>query len=172
MVPIFGATAVIALVAFSVWFLLLEGPAPSHRRRLMPRFLSYYRQFDELSPEEISQSLRERREEELRREVATQPELDLSGAAWHGPPHAEIINAATFALRRAVNAYPDAAPLRAALATAHDVEPDARSSSATVRASCCGPPCAPSRGATCSSPGRAGARCRAWSARRARGRSR
>jgi hypothetical protein len=29
MVRIFGATAVIALVAFSVWFLLLEGPAPS-----------------------------------------------------------------------------------------------------------------------------------------------
>ena len=74
MVPIFGATAVIALVVFSVWFLLLEGPAPSHRRRLMRRFLSYYRQFDELSPEEISQSLRERREEERRREVATQPD--------------------------------------------------------------------------------------------------
>jgi hypothetical protein len=29
MVRIFGATAVIALVAFSVWFLLLEGPAPT-----------------------------------------------------------------------------------------------------------------------------------------------
>ena len=29
MVRIFGATAVIALIAFSVWFLLLEGPAPS-----------------------------------------------------------------------------------------------------------------------------------------------
>ena len=29
MVRIFAATAVIALIAFSVWFLLLEGPAPS-----------------------------------------------------------------------------------------------------------------------------------------------
>jgi hypothetical protein len=29
MVRIFGATAVVALIAFSVWFLLLEGPAPS-----------------------------------------------------------------------------------------------------------------------------------------------
>jgi hypothetical protein len=29
MVRIFGATAVIALAAFCVWFLLLEGPAPS-----------------------------------------------------------------------------------------------------------------------------------------------
>jgi hypothetical protein len=29
MVAIFGATAVVALVAFCVWFLLLEGPAPS-----------------------------------------------------------------------------------------------------------------------------------------------
>lgn len=29
MVRIFGATAVLALIAFSVWFLLLQGPAPS-----------------------------------------------------------------------------------------------------------------------------------------------
>ena len=27
--PIFGATAIVALVAFSVWFLLIKGPAPS-----------------------------------------------------------------------------------------------------------------------------------------------
>jgi histidinol-phosphate aminotransferase len=87
------------------------------------RFLDYYRQFEELSPEEVSLELRERRDEERRRSPAERPPLDLSGAAWHGPPHPEAINAATFALRRAVNAYPDptAAPLRAALAGVHDV---------------------------------------------------
>ncbi len=87
----------------------------------MRRFLDYYRQFDPLTPEEISRELRAQRD--ASREVAARPELDLSGAAWHEPPHPEIVNAATFALRRAVNAYPDAGPLRAALAAAHGVEP-------------------------------------------------
>ncbi|MDA0165765.1 pyridoxal phosphate-dependent aminotransferase [Solirubrobacter ginsenosidimutans] len=89
----------------------------------MKRLFGYYRQFDELSPEEISQELLARRDEELRRHPATTPPLDLSGAAWHGPPHPEAINAATFALRRAVNAYPDSAPLRAAIAASHDIDP-------------------------------------------------
>ncbi|HET6547635.1 MAG TPA: pyridoxal phosphate-dependent aminotransferase [Solirubrobacter sp.] len=87
----------------------------------MRRFLGYYRQFDELSPDEISSELRARREAERRRELAQHPLLDLSGAAWHGPPHPEVVNAATFALRRAVNAYPDASPLREAIAAAHGV---------------------------------------------------
>jgi histidinol-phosphate aminotransferase len=89
----------------------------------MRRLFGYYRQFDELSPEEVSRELLERRDEERRRHPATQPPLDLSGAAWPGPPHPEAINAATFALRRAVNAYPDAAPLRAAIAARHDIDP-------------------------------------------------
>jgi histidinol-phosphate/aromatic aminotransferase/cobyric acid decarboxylase-like protein len=87
-------------------------------------FLDYYRQFQELPHEEVSRQLRTRRD--TRRALAEQPPLDLSGAAWHEPPHPEIVNAATFALRRAVNAYPDptAAPLRAALARAHGVAPE------------------------------------------------
>jgi len=89
----------------------------------MRRLLRYYRQFDELSPEEVSRDLLERRDEERRRHPLGLPPLDLSGAAWHGPPHAEVINAATFALRRAVNAYPDAARLRAAIAAAHGIDP-------------------------------------------------
>jgi histidinol-phosphate aminotransferase len=88
----------------------------------MRRFLSYYRQFDELSPDEVSRELRERRDEERRRHPAQQPPLDLSGAAWHQPPHPEVVNAATFALRRAVNDYPDVAPLRAAIAASHGIE--------------------------------------------------
>jgi len=89
----------------------------------MRRFLSYYRQFEELSPDEVSRELRERRDEERRRHPAQQPPLDLSGAAWHQPPHPEVVNAATFALRRAVNEYPDAGPLQAAIAAAHDIAP-------------------------------------------------
>jgi histidinol-phosphate/aromatic aminotransferase/cobyric acid decarboxylase-like protein len=83
------------------------------------RLFGYYRQFEELSPDEISRELRARRGTE----PAEQPRLDLSGAAWHGPPHAEVVNAATFALRRAVNAYPDDTALRTAIAASHDISP-------------------------------------------------
>ena len=92
----------------------------------MRRFLGYYRQFEELSPEEVSRELRERRDEEKRAGARPRRRRWTSPrAAWHEPPHAEIVNAATFALRRAVNAYPDAgaAALRAALAARHGVEP-------------------------------------------------
>ena len=91
----------------------------------MRRFFDYYRQFEELAPDEVSAELRARRDEEKARSLAELPGLDLTSAAWHEPPHAEVVNAATFALRRAVNAYPDpgAEALREALAAAHGVEP-------------------------------------------------
>jgi histidinol-phosphate/aromatic aminotransferase/cobyric acid decarboxylase-like protein len=73
------------------------------------RLLDYYRQFQELDPAEISRELRERRREQRARELVTVGELDLSRTAWHEPPHPEAVNAATFALRRALNAYPDPA---------------------------------------------------------------
>jgi histidinol-phosphate/aromatic aminotransferase/cobyric acid decarboxylase-like protein len=85
---------------------------------------NYYRQFTEMTPEEVSRELRARRDEERSREVVEQPALDLSGAAWHGPPHPEIVNAATFALRRAVNAYPDDSALREAIGRARGVSAD------------------------------------------------
>ena len=90
----------------------------------MKRFLDYYRQFEELAPEEVSRALRQRRDEEKARSLTELPALDLFTPAWHEPPHPEIVNAATFALRRAVNAYPDAgAPgLSEALAERHGVE--------------------------------------------------
>ena len=89
------------------------------------RFREYYRQFEEMSPEEVSRELRARREAEKRRALGRIDPLDLSGSAWHEPPHPEAVNAATFALRRALNAYPDgsATPLREALAERHGVEP-------------------------------------------------
>lgn len=75
----------------------------------MKRLLDYYRQFQELDPAEFSRELRERRREQRARELVTVGELDLSHTAWHEPPHPEAVNAATFALRRALNAYPDPA---------------------------------------------------------------
>ncbi|HTE62178.1 MAG TPA: aminotransferase class I/II-fold pyridoxal phosphate-dependent enzyme [Solirubrobacteraceae bacterium] len=89
----------------------------------MARFRDYYRQFEEMAPEEISQELLALRDERRRRALSRIDSIDLSGTEWHEPPHPDAINAATFALRRAVNHYPDAAagPLRAALAERHGV---------------------------------------------------
>jgi histidinol-phosphate aminotransferase len=88
------------------------------------KLLDYYRQFEELSPEEISRGLIEKRHAERAQALTEVPPLDLSTPAWHEPPDAEAINAATYALRRAVNAYPDPAPLHEALAARHGVEKD------------------------------------------------
>jgi histidinol-phosphate aminotransferase len=90
-------------------------------RRLFDR----YRQFSELPPEEVSRELRERRDEQRAREVVFVPELDLARTAWHEPPHPEAVNAATFALRRRMNAYPDpgAREVRELAAERHGVSP-------------------------------------------------
>jgi histidinol-phosphate aminotransferase len=85
------------------------------------RLRDYYRQFEELSPEEISLELRERRDAERASALTEVQPLDLRTSAWHEPPHAEAINAATYALRRAINAYPDDRELREALAARHGV---------------------------------------------------
>jgi len=92
----------------------------------MRRFRDYYRRFEEMPPEEVSRELRARRDEERRRALSRVDPLDLSGTAWHEPPHPDAVNAATFALRRALNVYPDAsaAPLRAALAERHGIAPE------------------------------------------------
>jgi histidinol-phosphate aminotransferase len=73
------------------------------------RLFGRYRQFQALPPGEVSRELRKRRDEERAREVVLVPELDLARTAWHEPPHPEAVNAATFALRRRMNAYPDPA---------------------------------------------------------------
>ncbi len=90
----------------------------------MPLF-DHYRQFQELPPEDVSRELRARRDEARAREVVFVPELDLARTAWHEPPHAEAVNAATFALRRRMNAYPDpgAREVRELAAARHGVAP-------------------------------------------------
>jgi histidinol-phosphate aminotransferase len=84
-------------------------------------FRDYYRQFEEMRPEEISAELLALRDERRRRALSRIDPLDLSGTGWHEPPHPDAVNAATFALRRALNTYPDrsAGALRAALAERH-----------------------------------------------------
>ena len=54
----------------------------------------------------LARAVEQRRDEERAQALTETPPLDLDSPAWHEPPHAEIVNAATFALRRAVNAYP------------------------------------------------------------------
>jgi histidinol-phosphate/aromatic aminotransferase/cobyric acid decarboxylase-like protein len=90
-------------------------------RRLFDR----YRQYQALPPEEVSRELRERRDEERARELVFVPELDLARTAWHEPPHPEAVNAATFALRRRMNAYPDpgAREVRELAAARHGLRP-------------------------------------------------
>jgi histidinol-phosphate aminotransferase len=89
------------------------------------RLFDHYRQYQELAPEDVSRGLRERRDEERAREVVFVPELDLARTAWHEPPHPEAVNAATFALRRRMNAYPDpgAREVRELAAARHGVSP-------------------------------------------------
>jgi histidinol-phosphate/aromatic aminotransferase/cobyric acid decarboxylase-like protein len=86
------------------------------------RLRDYYRQFEELSQEEVTRGLIERRHAERAQALSEVTPLDLASPAWHQPPDAEAVNAATYALRRAVNAYPDAAPLREAIAARHGVD--------------------------------------------------
>jgi histidinol-phosphate aminotransferase len=87
------------------------------------RLRDYYRQFEELSQEEISRELRERRDADRARALAEVPPLDLASASWHEPPDAEAVNAATYALRRRLNAYPDDTPLREAVAERYGLAP-------------------------------------------------
>ena len=139
---------------------------------MIRRLRDYYRQFEELSPEEISRGLREQRDAERASALAEVPPLDLASPAWHEPPDPEAVNAATYALRRAVNTYPDDSPLRDAIAARHDVRAD-QSPRGMGRGSCSMPRSGRSAAAGGSrSPGRAGGRCHDSSTRPAASRSR
>jgi histidinol-phosphate/aromatic aminotransferase/cobyric acid decarboxylase-like protein len=91
----------------------------SRRRRLT----DYYRQFEALSPEENAERLIAKRRAEQAGQLELTPDLDLATTAWHEPPDPEIVNAATFALRRRLNRYPElgAGPAVRAIAAHHGV---------------------------------------------------
>ncbi len=88
--------------------------------------LDYYRQFAGMTEEEVTAQLREQAEEHRRRALARIEELDLSRTTWHELPHPDVVNAATFAARGALNVAPDptAEELRRELGRRNGVEPD------------------------------------------------
>jgi len=88
--------------------------------------LDYYKQFESLTDEEVSEELRARAEERRRRALARIDALDLSKTTWHEFPHPDVVAAVTFAIRRGINRAPDADAheLRHELAMRLGVEPD------------------------------------------------
>ena len=89
-------------------------------------FRDYYRQFEDLDPDELNRALRVRRHEERRRALERIPDLDLSGTEWPDLPDSEIVNAAIARARGRVNGYPDrhASGVRRLLAERHGVAPE------------------------------------------------
>jgi histidinol-phosphate aminotransferase len=85
--------------------------------------LDYYRQFDDVDEEEFNRGLRERRAREKALALEKVPVLDLSRTEWPDFPDSEVVNAAVYAARGAVNGYPDrfAAPVRSLLSERHGV---------------------------------------------------
>ena len=86
--------------------------------------LDYYKQFDDMSEEEISARLMEKRDAERAKALAHIPTIDLSGTEWPEFPNSEVMNASIYVARGRINGYPDrhAERLRRSLATRHDVE--------------------------------------------------
>jgi histidinol-phosphate aminotransferase len=86
-------------------------------------FRDYYRQFEELSPEEVSAQLKEVAAERHREALAIVEALDLSQTTWGEYPHHNVVNAIIYAARRGLHRYLDrhATALRSELAHRHDV---------------------------------------------------
>jgi histidinol-phosphate aminotransferase len=83
----------------------------------------YYKQFEELSPEEASAQLRERADERRKSALARVEALNLSATTWPEYPHSYVVNAITFAARRGLHRYLDrsSSELRSELAHRHDI---------------------------------------------------
>ena len=88
--------------------------------------LDYYRQFEDVDPEEARQALRARRTREKRLALEEVPDVDLSGTEWPEFPNSEVVNASIYTARGRVNGYPDrdARSIRRVLAQTHRVEPE------------------------------------------------
>ena len=88
--------------------------------------LDYYRQFEDMSEEEVNRALRERRAREKALALEQVPVCDLSRTEWPDFPDAEVMNASIFAARGGVNGYPDrhAGTARRMLAERHGVQPE------------------------------------------------
>ncbi|HEV2075372.1 MAG TPA: aminotransferase class I/II-fold pyridoxal phosphate-dependent enzyme [Thermoleophilaceae bacterium] len=87
--------------------------------------LDYYRQFEDMTEEEVNRGLRERRAREKAMELERVSTCDLSRTEWPDFPDSEVVNASVFAARRGINDYPDrhATEARTMLASRHGVDP-------------------------------------------------
>jgi histidinol-phosphate aminotransferase len=88
--------------------------------------LDYYRQFEGLSDQEVSEQLRLRAEERRRKALARIEPLDLSQTTWHELPHPDVVAAITYTARRGMNrpADPLAVELRREIGRRHGLEPE------------------------------------------------
>ena len=86
--------------------------------------LDYYRQFEDMTEEEVNRGLRQRRAQEKALALEQVPVCDLSRTEWPDFPDAEVVNASIYAARGGVNGYPDrdASRVREMLAQRHEVE--------------------------------------------------
>ena len=87
--------------------------------------LDYYRQFQGLSEEEVSEELRRQSEERKAKALERVEPIDLSRTTWPGLPHPYVVNSITYAARKGLNRYadPHATELRSELAHRHGVDP-------------------------------------------------
>ena len=87
--------------------------------------LDYYRQFEAMPVEEVNERLHEQAAERRRKALARVETLDLSQTTWMELPHVRIVNAITYAARRALNRYPHlrGTALRDELASRHAIDP-------------------------------------------------
>ena len=83
----------------------------------------HYRQFQEMTQEEISADLRDKAGERRRRALARVEPIDLSATTWPEYPPPAVVNAITYAARRGLHRYLDrhASALRSELAHRHGV---------------------------------------------------
>ena len=88
---IFAASVGVALIAFGVWFLFIEGPGRACWRRRVSvarvGLLDYYRQFEDLDELALNRERRARQRRERRLALEQLPDLDLSGTEWPDLPH-------------------------------------------------------------------------------------
>jgi histidinol-phosphate aminotransferase len=82
-----------------------------------------YRQFEEMTEEEVSEQLRAEAAERRRRALARVEPIDLSATTWPEYPPPAVVNAITYAARRGLHRYvdPRAGALRSELAHRHGV---------------------------------------------------
>ena len=100
----------IALVVFTIWFLIIQGPGPTLAPEQLARvgFRDYYRQFDDIDEEELNPSAASAGAREKALALERVPDLDLSGTEWPDLPNSEVVNAAISRRAGASTATPTA----------------------------------------------------------------